>query len=230
MYSYLIRIFLLPAGLFVKLIDFAKEGSRDIHNKIRFKNAIIENGCCIDNNSKIESPVHIFEKCLLNNSTISAFTYVGRQSVIQNTSVGRFCSVANNVFSGLGNHPVHEFSTSPLFYRINNPFNIKLVECNSDFQEYKPVEIGNDVWIGARAIILDGVTIGDGAVIAANSIVTKDVPPYAIVGGIPAKIIKYRFNQEKIQYLTDLKWWNWSISEIKLRHQEILLHNVDNLF
>ena len=75
--------------------------------------------------------------------------------------------------------------------------------------------VGHDVWIGSRAIVLDGIVVGNGAVIAANALVTKDVPPYAIVAGIPAKIIKYRFKQDKIDKLIDSKWWELSLNEIK---------------
>jgi len=221
MKNLLIRILLSPAGLLVKLYDLAKEGSRDIHNRIRFGSAIIENGSCIDPDSSIEPDVHVFEKCLINNTRISSYTYLGRNSIVQNSNIGRFCSIANEVFIGPGNHPVDDFSTSPLFYRVINPLNIKLVEENSNFKEYQPVNIGNDVWIGARAIILDGVKIGHGAIIAANSVVTKDVPPYSIVGGAPARIIKYRFDTEKIKYLLDLQWWTWDLDEIKLRNHEI---------
>lgn len=78
----------------------------------------------------------------------------------------------------------------------------------------KPIHIGNDVWIGARSIIMDGVSIGDGAIVAAGSVVTKDVPPYAVVGGSPAKIIKYKFSQDIIDRLEEIQWWNLPDEEI----------------
>lgn len=81
-------------------------------------------------------------------------------------------------------------------------------EYTFDLKEHNEVKIGNDVWIGTRAMILDGITIGDGAVIGAGAVVTKNVPPYAIVGGVPAKIIKYRFSQDKINELLASQWWN----------------------
>ena len=93
--------------------------------------------------------------------------------------------------------------------------NIELIEQDIFFEEYETVTIGHDVWIGTRAIVLDGITVGNGAVIAANSVVTKDVPPYAIVAGVPAKIIKYRFNDDKINKLNDSKWWELDLNEIK---------------
>jgi carbonic anhydrase/acetyltransferase-like protein (isoleucine patch superfamily) len=94
-------------------------------------------------------------------------------------------------------------SSSPFFYK-----NEKLSKDRTYFEEYRQTIIGNDVWIGARAILIDGITVGDGAVIGAGAVVTKDVPPYAIVGGVPAKIIKYRFEPEVIEFLLASQWWN----------------------
>jgi len=106
-------------------------------------------------------------------------------------------SVAYGVRIGLPEHPVNMVSTSPKIYRNIKSKDIKDV--------YFPPIIGNDVWIGANAIILQGVTIGDGAVIAAGAVVTKDVPPYAIVGGVPAKVIKYRFSDDVILKLLEIR-------------------------
>lgn len=212
--SKIFRLLILPLGFFNKLIEVSNLGARDLQNKFRFKGAIIDKGCNINPQSKIEENVHILDNCIINNSSISSYTYVGRNSIIQNAKVGKFCSIANDVFVGLGKHPLDFFSTSPLFYRRINTFSISLIEQDIPFEEYKPIIIGNDVWIGARSIILDGVTIGHGAVIAANSVITKDVPPYAIVGGTPGKIIKYRFTPEKIENMVQLNWWDWSLERI----------------
>jgi len=209
-----IRLLIIPLGLIKTIIDLTKKGSRDLHNKLRFKDTVVDSGCCINPNSKIEPFVHILENCLVNNSKISSYTYLGRNSIVQNATIGKFCSIANEVLIGLGNHPLEHFSTSTLFYRRNNTFKIQLVESDTDFNEYKPIIIGNDVWIGARATILDGVNIGHGAVVTANAVVTKDVPAYAIVGGVPAKIIKYRFTDVEIQNLLDSKWWDLSLKQI----------------
>jgi acetyltransferase-like isoleucine patch superfamily enzyme len=115
-----------------------------------------------------------------------------------------------------------------LFYRVSNTFNIKLVEKDYDFPEYQRIEIGNDVWIGARAVILDGVRIGSGAIIASNAVVTKDVPPYAIVGGVPAQIISYRFSPEEIAKLLKLQWWSWPLEEVKARMNEFNERGADH--
>lgn len=217
----IIRIILLIPGFFIQLFELSKNGSRDLSNKLRFKNAIIDSGCSINDNVKIEKGVRLFSRVLVNNSEIDTFSYVGYNSIIQNTTIGKFCSIANDVKIGLGNHPLEYFTTSPLFYTKVNPFNFKLIDNLNRFQEYIPVNIGHDVWIGANAIILDGISVGNGAVIAAGSVVTKDVPSYAIVGGVPAKIIKYRFTQNKIDKLLESKWWEYSIEEIKSQITEL---------
>ena len=209
------RIVLLPFGLIKKLLEVANEGARDIENKLRFKNAIIDKGCSFDSKSKLHPNVHVLENCIINNSEINSYTYLGKNCLVQNTTIGKFCSIANEVLIGLGAHPMDNFSTSPLFYRKKNTFNINLIDKDLDFVEYKKTTIKNDVWIGARVIILDGVTIGNGAIIASGSVVTKDVVDYTIVAGVPAKVIKNRVTDSKIKELLELKWWEWDLEKIK---------------
>ena len=211
----IVRLFLLPIGLFTKLFDLSKDGARDLHNQFRFKGAIIDKGCSFTTDSTIGQHSHILSGAIINQSHIGNYTYCSRNALIQNTTIGNYCSIANDVVMGLGAHPLHLFSTSPLFYRVNNPLKMKLVEKNLDFEEYQPIQVGSDVWIGTRAIIMDGVKIGHGAVIASGAVVTKDVPPYAIVGGIPSKILRFRFDDEKIKKLLHSKWWDKDLSEIK---------------
>ena len=130
-----------------------------------------------------------------------------------NTKIGKHCSIANYVMIGPGQHPQKFLSTSSFQYLPE----VYLLE-DSTIENYKPYKqciIGNDVWIGIGAVIQDGVTIGDGAIIAANVIVTKDIPPYAIVGGAPAIIIKYRFSDVIVSKLLELKWWDLDIKYIK---------------
>ena len=216
----IIRMLLLPLGLFTKLKDLSKEGARDIHNQFRFKKAKIDSGCCINDKSKIAFNTHVLGNCIINNSELDSYSYLGKNCIIQNASIGKFCSIASDVLIGLGKHPMELTSTSTLFYRTKNTLGLRLIEKDYDFQEYKNIEIGNDVWIGTRAILMDGIKVGHGAIIAASSVVTKDVPPYAIVAGVPAKVIKYRFSEDKIEKLLITKWWNWSFDEIKLRLTE----------
>lgn len=120
-------------------------------------------------------------------------SYVGGNVHIQNATIGKYCSIAEDVRIGLGIHPLNLVSTHPAFYSPQSQWR-KWIEPKvpSDLVEYKPVFIGDDVWIGTGAMIMDGVSIADHAVVAAGAVVTKDVPEFAIVGGVPAKIIKFR--------------------------------------
>lgn len=147
-------------------------------------------------------------------SSIGGYTYLGNHCIVNQTHVGKYCSVATNVKIGMGKHPISYMSTSPLFYAKNNPFKLSLVH-EDKFNECEKTIIGSDVWIGFGAMIKDGIKIGDGAIIGAGSMVTKDVLPYAVVAGVPAKIIKYRFSGEIIKNLLELKWWECDLSEIK---------------
>ncbi len=169
------------------------------------------------------------------NSYMGFGTYIAEKSFIKNTVIGRYCSVGNEVMTVVGNHPLNQFaSISPVFYSKACQTGFTYVE-KEKFNDFNyidenrkiSVEIGNDVWIGARATILEGVKIGDGAVIGAGAVVTKDVLPYAIVGGVPAKIIRYRYDEETIRKLLQIKWWEKDQQWIK-NHAE-LFENVQNL-
>ena len=142
------------------------------------------------------------------------YSYCGFPITISDkaSSVGNFSSIGKNVSIGLTQHPTNWLS-SHIFQYIPDK-NLSGVELQ-EWQSSKPVHIGNDVWIGSYAIIMDGVKVNDGAIIAAGAVVTKDVPPYAIVGGVPAKIIRYRFDEKTIQRLLKTQWWAKDINEIK---------------
>jgi len=148
-------------------------------------------------------------------------------------------SKAKFAYAGL-EHLLENYGDNVTSYNCNNcevwNNNYCNFSCDTHFPDMiqhlqdinKPVEIKNDVWIGANAVILSGVTVGNGAVIAAGAVVTKDVPDYAIVGGVPAKIIKYRFAQEEIEILNQIKWWDWPDEKLKenrhlLRNKELFL-------
>jgi len=145
---------------------------------------------------------------LPNNVVIGEFTYINNAK-IHNATIGKFCSIANGVNIGIGIHPTNEFiSTHPAFFSKNNSGALVSFTNENLYTEFKHITIGNDVWIGLNAILLDGIKIGDGAIIAAGAVVTKDVEPYSIVGGIPAKHIKYRFTKERRETLLSFQWWN----------------------
>ena len=145
-------------------------------------------------------------------------SYAGEGFSVSNkeTTVGKYCSIARNVWLGPSQHPIDFLSTHPFLY-LDMPYGPNLPpECRCKYDgEKPPCHIGNDVWIGINSVIMDGVTVGDGAIVASGSIVTKDVPPYAIVGGVPAKVIRYRFSPEIIEALLELRWWDLPIEKIK---------------
>jgi acetyltransferase-like isoleucine patch superfamily enzyme len=215
------RIFNLFPGLFIELYNLAKNGSRDLDNKMRFKGSIVDNGSSFNSETILHIGSRVLEGCILNSVELGDYSYIGRNCLLQNVKIGKYCSIANDVMIGLGNHPINHFSTSPLFYKKNNTLGKTLVSEDLDFEEYKEIVIENDVWIGARVTILDGVKIGNGSIIASGSVVTKDVPDYAIVGGVPAKILKYRFEERKIKFLLKELWWHKDLEEIKNKMKQL---------
>lgn len=136
--------------------------------------------------------------------SIGNYSYVNAGSIIMSGSIGKFCSIGYSCQVGLPDHPVDFVSTSPFTYGEKNVF--RTGTFYNGFSS--PPLVGNDVWIGSKAVILQGVNVGDGAIVAAGAVVTRDVPPFAIVGGTPAKIIRMRFDDKSIEYLLKLKWWN----------------------
>ena len=196
------------AGLFVAFAETINRRGRDVENRIRFRKALVESNVSLSQDCLLGSCVSIDSGTIINHSKIGDYTYLCRNVLIQNSIIGRYCSISHDVICGLGRHPLNLFSTSPLFYRRKNVWGIRVVAENLDFDESDPIYIGNDVWIGARAIIMDGVHVGNGAVIACGAVVTHDVPPYAIVAGVPAKVIKFRATEEDILQYEKAEWWH----------------------
>lgn len=135
------------------------------------------------------------------------YSYISKNSNISNCTIGKFCSIGPNFCCGLGIHPTNGISTAPIFYSTTKQNGMTLCKENKA-EETKHTVIGNDVFIGANVTLLDGVKIGDGAIVGAGAVVTKDIPPYAIAVGVPAKVVKYRFPQEIIDKLLKIKWWD----------------------
>ena len=144
------------------------------------------------------------KSCFIDAVDMGAYSYIERNSIINQASIGRFCSIASDVKIGLGRHPLDWMSTHCLPHSSINGMKPIFNFDNSP----KSTFISHDVWIGTGAIIIGGISIGLGAVIGAGSVVTKDVPPFAIVGGNPAKIIKYRFDEHLRTELLNSKWWD----------------------
>lgn len=184
-------------------------------------NISIGTGSAIKGSTFTAKDISIGPGCKFNQCNIVGHVKVGRNSSLWGpnldivsrdgapVSIGNFCSIARNVSMQTYNHNVKKATT---YFIGSNFFN----EHWDDEQVARGgISIGNDVWIGTHCVILGGVTIGDGAVIAANSVVNKDVPPYAIVGGSPAKVLGYRFDESMIEKLMRLQWWNWTDEELK---------------
>lgn len=163
-------------------------------------------------NSKINSTAKIYSGTSFYNSNIGRYSYVGYDCEVYNCDIGSFCSIANGFIAGGAKHPIDWVSTSPVFYNVNGGTGYHLG--NNEIELVKRTIIGHDVWIGSRVIVMQGVKIGNGAIIGAGSVVTKDVPPYAIVAGCPAKVIRYRFDDNIINKLETLKWWNLSDNQL----------------
>ena len=173
-------------------------------NVIFEKNSYVSMDCIFEGNNYIAGELY---QC-----QIGYGSYVHKNSELKCVKVGRFCAIAENVNIRLFQHPTDKVSVSPCFYRKEHT--LKTFVNENYYEDLKSnvdgfsVVIGNDVWIGQGVSIKSGVTIGDGAVIGAGAVVTKDVEPYAVVAGVPAKIIRYRFSTEQIEALLKIKWWD----------------------
>lgn len=156
------------------------------------------------------------------NVRIGDYTYINSAYLYDQVEIGKYCSVAHQVCIAPGEHHLHRLSTYPVQIRVLGK------GWENVFPDKKRTSIGNDVWIGSHATILSGVQVGDGAVIAAGAVVTRDVPAYAVVGGVPAKVLKYRFDEETIRRLEQLKWWDQSEKWLR-NHQDLFDLSAESL-
>lgn len=170
-----------------------------------------------DNKTTFSPFVHILSGAKLSNVKIGKYSRIGVNCQVTNATIGNFTAIGKDTVITVGQHPTNYLTSHSIFYKKGNWGWHDDWIAPIDFKSDKRVTVGNDVWIGRQCIILDGVTIGDGATIATGAVVTKDVPPFSIVGGVPAKVIKYKFSQEVIDRLEEVQWWNLPDEEITKR-------------
>ena len=163
-------------------------------------------------NSHLKQYSRLKEYSELHNSTLGEYSYISQYSIVNKSEIGKFCSIAHGCYIGLWEHNTQVTTHSFYLYEHSGNFVKGYKNYNKD---NIITTLGSDVWVGANAVILKGINVGDGAIIGASAVVTKDVPPYAIVVGNPAKIIKYRYNRDDIIWLLKIKWWDFSREKIK---------------
>ncbi len=164
--------------------------------------------------SELEGDSRVQTRCYLNRVNLGRYSYIARESHLDDVRLGAFTSVGPRCLLGLGEHPADRGSTAPVFYST-------LAQCGaafapvSTFAERRPIVVGHDVWLGAGVFVRDSVTIGDGAIVAAGAVVVRDVPPYAVVAGVPARILRHRFTPDVVARLLALQWWRWDESRLR---------------
>lgn len=220
----------------VNVLEYAKAALRNTVVRARLQKKYptcrIFPGATMDKQSTLGKHNVLFEDVTVLKSVIGDHTYIQKNSIVSDAEVGKFCSIAMGVSVGLPQHSISMVSSHPAFYLKHTPL-AKTYSDQDVFIASQKTIIGHDVWIGQNSIIMNGLRVGSGAVIGAGSVVTRDVPPYAVIGGAPARIIKFRF-EEKIRHdLLGCMWWDmpekWLEKNYSLfQHPEKLLDVLRN--
>lgn len=212
------RFFFIVTAVFDTLSEKLRVLAISITSRARFPEVQFGRFASAGPTCRLETPCRIEERAQLAHTSMGRHSYCGARSHIIHARIGRFCSIANEVIIGTYLHPTNMVSTFPGFYSaVKHTINFRE---DTTIEEKALTTIGNDVWIGTRAVVLGGVTVGDGAIIAAGAVVAKDVEPYSIVGGVPARTIRKRFQPDTIECLLNLRWWDWDDETIR-RHAHL---------
>lgn len=200
----------------------------DIRDSSISEDSIVGDLCRIEK-SELGLLTQVYPNGIMYGSSLGDYSYIQKNGSVWHATIGKYCSISWNASIGGGEHDFHKVTSHSMLYASSYGF----VDHPLYDRFSKSCVIGNDVWIGAGASILRGVTIGDGAVIGAGAIVTKDVEPYSIVAGVPAKKIGQRCDESLIKEMLEIKWWNWSEEVIKenisLFNQELNEHTVSQM-
>lgn len=172
-------------------------------------------------NSSFGKYTQIGEFTNISNTVLDDYSYISEYSHVDNTEIGKFANIASNVRINPGFHPYEMPCQHHMLYRKKMYGFGENDEAFFNYREVQKVYIGHDVWIGQAAVIMPSVKIGNGAIIGSNAVVTKDVPPFAIVAGVSAKILKYRFTKDIIKKIEEIKWWEWSHEELNKRLDDL---------
>lgn len=189
--------------------------SAHLYKDVKIVKSQIGEYCTIGDNSNIlksnlDAYVSINRNCVLDNAEMGVGSYINQNTTLKHVITGRFCCISWNVTLYGGSS--HNFEAPSMYtsYHWKHIFGISKQSC----VEKGKTKIGNDVWIGNGAIVINGITVGDGAIIGAGAVVTKDIPPYSVVVGVPARVIKMRFDAHTIERLLKISWWNWPMNII----------------
>lgn len=168
-----------------------------------------------DNESSFTKYTHLLRGCRLSKSHVGKYSRVGINTKLTNVTVGNYSCIGSNSSIGVGQHPTNYLTYHSIFYKKGNwGWHDDWIKYPDGFMENAQITIGHNVWIGQKVVIMDGVNIGDNSIIATGAIVTKNVPPFSIVGGVPAKVIRTMFDEKMRARLLEIQWWNLSDDDI----------------